>query len=105
MVALAIIKLRPVAVYESLLEEVDAFAATSTCRMLGPDVLVEVRQYLIKRTGHEPIWADQRRQLKVLLDWVQTRNPTMLPALLPRTVVAVASTGGLPGRPWKLGTG
>ena len=82
LVALALIKMRLVAVYESLLEEVDAFAATSTCRILGPDVLVEVRQFLVGRPEDELKLADRRRQLNVLLDVVQARNASMVPALL-----------------------
>lgn len=80
--ALAVIKMRVAAVYESLLEEVDAFAATSSSRVLGPDGLVEVRQFLVGRADDERMLADQRRQLIALLDVVQTRNASIVPALL-----------------------
>ena len=79
LVALAVIKMRLVAMYESLLEEVDAFAATSASQIIGPDGQVEVRQYLM---GDEHKLAEQLRQLNVLLDVVQARNASMVPALL-----------------------
>jgi len=80
--ALAIIKLRLVATYESLLEEVDEFSATTSSRILGPDGQVEVRQYLVGRVEDERKLADQRRQLLVLLDVVQARNASILSAFL-----------------------
>ena len=82
MVALSVIKMRLVAMYESVLEEVDAFAATSSSHTLGLGGQVEVRQFLVGRPEDELTLADQRRQLSVLLDVVQARNASMVPALL-----------------------
>ena len=89
-VALAVIKMRLVAMYESALEEVDAFAATSSSHTLGLGGQVEVRQFLVGRPEDELTLADQRRQLNVLLDVVQARNASMVPALLhPELLVRV----------------
>jgi len=71
-VPLAVIKMRLVAMYESLLEEVHA--SGNTC--LGPDGQVVGRAELERKL------ANQRRQLIALLDVVQGRNTSIVPALL-----------------------
>ena len=63
--------MRLVAMYESVLEEVDAFAATSSSHTLGLGGQVEVRQFLVGRTEDERKLADERRQRIYLLDAVR----------------------------------
>ena len=68
--------------------------------MVGPDGLVEVRQYLVGRAADEHKLADQRRQLIALLDLVQARNASMVPALLyPDPLLQMPTSEMPPGTP------
>ena len=94
LVALAVIKMRLVALNESLLADV-SYTATSTS-------LLEVRQFLAGRAEVERKLADQRRQLIALLDAVQTRNASKVPALLypePLLRLPMSAELPLPGTP------
>lgn len=81
-VALVVIKMRLVAVYESMLEEIHAFGATSGSHMVDPDGQAEVRRSLLGPAEDEFKLADQRRQLSFLLHAVHARNASIVPAFL-----------------------
>ena len=80
--ALAVIKMRLVAMYDARLQEVEAFADTSSSELLGADGQVEVRRCILGSPDHEQNLADQRRQLNALLDLLHARNASIVPALL-----------------------
>lgn len=74
LVALAVIKMRLVAMYDALMQNV----ATNSSQLLGPDEQEEVRRYIVGSPDHEQKLADQRR----LLELLHERNASIVPALL-----------------------
>jgi hypothetical protein len=81
-VAVAVIKMRLVAVYDHRMKEFESFAPTPASKRLRTDELSEVRSSIMGSAEEQEKYADQRRQLNVLLDALQQRNASVVPALL-----------------------
>jgi hypothetical protein len=82
LLAFAVMKMRLVAVYDSRMNELEAFTSTEASKLLGSDELGVMRRNVIGTIEEEAKLADQRRQLDQILDCIQARNAVILPALL-----------------------